>query len=48
MRIAEEDGAGAFRAVYYPAAERFGLRAHGAQREKDDRASDARGMGHSR
>ena len=48
VRSAEEDGARFVRAVHHPATQGSRLRPHGAQREENDRAPDAGGLGHSR
>ena len=48
VRSAEEDGARSVRAVHHPPAQGTRLRPHRAQREEDDRAPDARSLGHPR
>ena len=46
--LPKKDGARVVRAVHHSPAEGPRLRAHGAQREENDRAPDAGGLGHSR
>src|SRR5205823_15002442 len=48
MRFTEENGARSFRTVHYPPAKGSRLCAHGAQRKKNDRTSDAGSVGYSR
>src|SRR5262249_12376786 len=47
VRATQEDGVGSFRAVHHSPAERPRIRPYGSQREEDDRAPNAGGMGHS-
>ena len=47
VRVAEENGARSFRAIHHSPAQGPRLRPHGPEREENDRAPDAGGLGYS-